>query len=126
MKLKKKTFSTSRKTGVPKRKAGDKKKPARGILVEEGGGRRKFGDGCQEKSRWKRGAADPDKQRQTKKAQGPEPSPGPGPPFSPENLSFQTALLTLEMVMTPTMVSRQFCQVLAKSTRFGFRDMVAG
>ena len=40
------------------------------------------------------------------------------------NLSFQTALGTLEKVMTPWMVSLRVAQVVPKSTRFGFNDMV--
>ena len=41
------------------------------------------------------------------------------------NLSFQTALGTLEKVMTPSMVSLRVAHVVAKSTRFGFKDMVS-
>ena len=41
------------------------------------------------------------------------------------NLSFQTALGTLEKVMTPWMVSFRVAHVVPKSTRFGFSDMVA-
>ena len=42
----------------------------------------------------------------------------------PVNLSFHTALGTLEKVMTPWMVSLRVAHVVEKSTRFGFKDMM--
>ena len=47
-----------------------------------------------------------------------------GMPFSPVNLSFHTDLGTVLKVMTPEMVSFRVPHVWAKSTRFGFKDMV--